>query len=73
MVPLSVLVIDFNLRRLLSAPAIVALSQLGSAGYTHAALAAGADLFVDKDRMQVDLVPAILQIAGAEQPAPISH
>jgi DNA-binding NarL/FixJ family response regulator len=50
-----------NLRRQLPGLDVVAFSQLGSAGYAQAALAAGADIFVDKDRLRADLVPAILQ------------
>ncbi|KPV48842.1 hypothetical protein SE17_35890, partial [Kouleothrix aurantiaca] len=38
---------------------VVAMSQLGSAGYAQAALAAGATAFVDKDRLQIDLVPVL--------------
>lgn len=34
---------------------VVAMSQLGSAGYAHAALAAGATAFADKDRLQIEL------------------
>jgi len=54
-----------DLRRMLPSLDVVAMSQLGAAGYVQAALAAGADAFVDKDRLQVDLVPAIIQAAGA--------
>ena len=54
-----------NVRRLQPSLAIVAMSQLGAAGYAQAALAAGAAAFVDKDRLRVDLVPALLQVTGA--------
>lgn len=54
-----------NLRHLRPSLPVIALSQLGSAGYAQAALAAGADMFVDKDRLQADLVPAIIQAARA--------
>ena len=54
-----------DLRRMLPSLEVVAMSQLGAAGYAQAALAAGADAFVDKDRLRVDLVPAIIQAASA--------
>jgi DNA-binding NarL/FixJ family response regulator len=44
---------------------IVVMSQLGAAGYAQAALSAGAAAFVDKDRLRVELAPAILQAACA--------
>ena len=40
---------------------VVAMSQLGAAGYAQAALAAGAAAFVDKDRLRAELLPAILE------------
>jgi DNA-binding NarL/FixJ family response regulator len=55
-----------DVRRLLPAATVVAMSQLGAAGYAQAALAAGADVFVDKDRLRVDLAPAILEAACAQ-------
>jgi len=45
--------------------AVVAMSQLGAAGYAQAALEAGAAAFVAKDRLWVDLVLALLQVEGA--------
>jgi len=53
------------LRRLLPSLEVVAMSQLGAAGYAQAALAAGASAFVDKDQLRVDLAPAILQVANS--------
>ena len=61
----SALALIANLRQRLPLLDVVAFSQLGSAGYAQAALEAGADIFVDKDRLRVDLVPAILQVTGA--------
>ena len=58
-----------NLRRRLPQLEVVALSQLGSAGYAQAALAAGADIFVDKDRLRIDLVPAIVQAVYSRSPS----
>ena len=56
-----------DLRRLLPALEVVAMSQLGAAGYAQAALAAGAAAFVDKDRLRVELAPAILRVACARE------
>lgn len=56
-----------DMRRLLPSLAVVAMCQLGSAGYAQAALDAGADAFVDKDRLRIELVPTILQAACARQ------
>jgi DNA-binding NarL/FixJ family response regulator len=50
-----------NVRRLMPSLAVVAMSQLGAAGYAQVALEAGATAFVDKDRLRADLAPAILQ------------
>ena len=54
-----------DLRRLLPALEVVAMSQLGAAGYAQAALAAGAAVFVDKDQLRAELAPAILQVTCA--------
>jgi DNA-binding NarL/FixJ family response regulator len=48
---------------------VVAMSQLGAAGYAQAALEAGAAAFVDKDRLRMDLVPAIIQAVCSNKSA----
>jgi DNA-binding NarL/FixJ family response regulator len=57
-------------RRLLPSVIIVAMCQLGMAGYAQAALDAGADIFVDKDDLKRRLVPAILEAAVAQDIVP---
>ena len=54
-----------RLRALLPAVRIVMLTQLEPQGYREAALAAGADEFVSKVRMDSDLLPAIRRVAQA--------
>jgi DNA-binding NarL/FixJ family response regulator len=58
-----------DLQRQMPALAVVAMSQLGEAGYSQAALEAGAAAFVDKDRLRIDLVPAIVQAVRSRAPA----
>jgi DNA-binding NarL/FixJ family response regulator len=57
-----------DLQRRLPALAVVAMSQLGEAGYSQAALEAGATAFVDKDRLRIDLVSAIVQAVCSSMP-----
>lgn len=52
-----------RLRTLLPEVRIVMLTQLEARGYREAALAAGADEFVSKARMDSDLPPAIRRVA----------
>jgi DNA-binding NarL/FixJ family response regulator len=59
-----------DLRRLLPSPAIVAMCQLGAAGYAQKALDAGAAAFVDKDLLRLELVPALLQAVQLPAAAP---
>jgi DNA-binding NarL/FixJ family response regulator len=56
-----------DLRRVLPEMAVVAMSQLGSAGYAQAALEAGADCFVDKDSLLAELGPAIRRAVDARR------
>lgn len=46
---------------------VVVLTLYGTAGYRQAALDAGADSFVSKKSMGVDLLPAILRVARAAE------
>jgi DNA-binding NarL/FixJ family response regulator len=50
-----------DLQERLPTLAVVAMSQLGAAGYAQVALKAGAAAFVDKDRLRMDLVSEIVQ------------
>jgi len=58
------------LRCLLPTVIIVMMNDLGMAGYAQAALDGGADTFVDKDHLNADLIPAILQVARARDSIP---
>lgn len=49
---------------------VVAMGQLGSAGYAQAALAAGAAIFVDTDRLQSELALALQQGALRQRGGP---
>jgi DNA-binding NarL/FixJ family response regulator len=57
-----------DLQQRLPTLAVVAMSQLGDAGYSQAAMHAGAAAFVDKDRLRIDLVPAIVQAVCSRTP-----
>ncbi len=52
-----------HLRRLRPEAGIITLSMLNPAGYRAAALAAGADEFVAKSTLEIDLLPAIRRVA----------
>ena len=56
-----------RLRELVPVLGIVALTLAAASGYRRAALAAGADEFVDKARFDTDLLPAIDRAAAARR------
>mgnify|MGYP001767567576 CR=1 FL=1 len=56
------------LRQILPTAKIVALTLFDSESYRQAALAAGANDFVSKARLETELLPAILGPAGRPQP-----
>jgi DNA-binding NarL/FixJ family response regulator len=51
-----------RLRRILPDAGIIALTMLGGEGYRRAAIAAGADDFVTKGELEVELLPAIRRV-----------
>lgn len=57
-----------QLRSMLPDAGIIALTFLDSDSYRQAALAAGANEFVSKARLDTDLLPAIWRLARGEQP-----
>lgn len=57
-----------QLRSMLPDAGIIALTFLDSSSYRQAALAAGANEFVSKARLDTDLLPAIWRLGRGEQP-----
>jgi DNA-binding NarL/FixJ family response regulator len=65
---LSGLEVMARLRAAFPEVGIIALTLLDTDGYRRAALAAGADAFVAKATLRMDLLPAIRQVRQARQP-----
>ena len=58
------------LRRVMPDLSIITLTVLEANGYREAALAAGADDFVPKSRLNTDLLPAIRRVMGTRSAPP---
>ncbi len=56
-----------DLRKAVAEAGLIAMSLIEATPYRRAALAAGADEFICKDKIDTDLLPAIRRVAYARQ------